>query len=185
LWVLQARLTNEEPQVRMGDQRDPKAQQRIAEQVASLASSDLPSQQILERTVSILAREKPLWNWVGIYLLDSDELVLGPYVGPRTEHERIPIGVGVCGQAVAESRDIAVDDVRSVDNYLACSATTRSELVVLISNNEHVVGQFDIDSDTVGAFAADDRALLAQLAELVAPYCAMMASALHKSPPSN
>jgi L-methionine (R)-S-oxide reductase len=169
----------------MSHQKDPRAQQGVVERVASLTSSGLPSEQILERTVSILATENRLWNWVGIYLLDDDELVLGPYVGPKTEHERIPIGVGVCGQAVAESRDIAVDDVRSLDNYLACSASTRSELVVLISNNERIVGQFDIDSDTVGAFAADDRALLAQLAELVAPCCATLAQGLHKSPRSN
>lgn len=153
-------------------------QQGVVDRVACVASSALASEPILAETVSILASEHPLWNWVGIYLLSGDELVLGPYVGPPTQHERIPVGLGVCGQAVAESHDLAVDDVRDLDNYLACSASTRSELVVLITDasSGDIVGQFDIDSDTVAAFSDEDRALLSHLAEIVAPHCATLVS---------
>src|SRR5687767_8118178 len=82
--------------------------------------------------VAALREQLPQASWVGIYWLEGDELVLGPYVGPPTDHTRIPVGKGVCGTAVAQDRDQVVPDVREVENYLACSATTRSELVVLI-----------------------------------------------------
>jgi len=88
--------------------------------------------------------------------------VLGPYVGAATDHVRIPVGRGVCGTAVAEDRDINVPDVREIENYIACSVGTRSELVVLIRAPEsgRVLGQLDLDSDRVAAFTdADEREL--------------------------
>lgn len=106
----------------------------------------------------------PQAGWTGIYWLKDDELVLGPYIGPPTEHTRIPVGHGVCGTAVAEGRDQIVPDVRERANYLACSTTTRSEIVVLIRANGKVIGQIDIDSDKVDAFSADDHAFLKMVA---------------------
>jgi L-methionine (R)-S-oxide reductase len=105
-------------------------------------------------------RELPQADWVGVYWLEGDALVLGPYLGVATEHVRIPVGVGVCGTAVAEDRDQVVVDVRARPNYLACSTATRSEIVVLIRSNGRVVGQLDLDSDRVGGFGADDHAFL-------------------------
>jgi L-methionine (R)-S-oxide reductase len=115
---------------------------------------------------------------VGVYLLVGDRLVLGPFVGPTTEHTRIPVGRGVCGTAVAEDRNIVVDDVRDLDNYLACSVGTRSEIVVLIRHGDEVVGQFDVDSDNVGAFGPADEALLEHLAALAALRCRRLAATL-------
>jgi GAF domain-containing protein len=68
-----------------------------------------------------------------------------------------------------------VEDVREVENYLACSIHTRSEIVVLIRHEGEIVGQFDIDSDTVGAFTAEDEALLEEIAGVVAPRVASLA----------
>jgi GAF domain-containing protein len=102
------------------------------------------------------------FDWVGVYLLENGELVLGPYVGAPTEHDRIPIGRGVCGTAVAEDRNVSVPDVREIDNYIACSVGTRSELVVLIREprSGRVVGQLDLDSDRLAAFGdVDEREL--------------------------
>jgi len=146
-----------------------------AEAEAALAG-DLPDEAAWARVVEVLAGGRPLWDWVGIYLLAGDTLVLGPYVGAPTEHTRIPVGVGVCGTAVARGANIVVEDVRLLDNYLACSAATRSELVVLIRDGGDVVGQFDIDSDTIGAFGSDDEALLERLAALAAPRCRRLAA---------
>jgi GAF domain-containing protein len=56
----------------------------------------------------------PWWTWVGVYLLVDDTLILGPYVGAATEHVRIPMGVGVCGTAVATAANVRVDDVREL-----------------------------------------------------------------------
>lgn len=120
---------------------------------------------MLARTaVDALSRELPQAGWVGVYWLDRDALRLGPYVGPKTEHVRIPVGTGVCGTAVAEDRDQVVDDVRTRENYLACSPTVRSEIVVLVRQNGHVVGQIDCDSDQVGAFGTQDHAFLKMVA---------------------
>jgi len=142
---------------------------------AALAG-DLPDEDALGRVVEILAAAHPAWGWVGVYLLAGDVLVLGPYVGPPTEHTRIPVGVGVCGTAVATDRNVVVDDVAGLDNYLACSTGTRSEIVVLIRDGGDVVGQFDVDSDDLAAFGPADEALLEHLAALAGPRCRRLAA---------
>lgn len=111
--------------------------------------------------VNLLAAERPHYKWTGVYMLHGDTLHLGPYVGAPTDHDRIPVGRGVCGTAVAENRNIVVHDVRTLSNYLACSAETRSEIVVLLRNAAgDVVGQIDVDGHEPGAFGPDDEALL-------------------------
>ena len=86
----------------------------------------------LQSAVEHLAATFPSFNWVGIYVLRGDTLELGPYIGAPTEHTRIKVGVGVCGTAVARNADMNVPDVRALDNYLACSIETASELVALV-----------------------------------------------------
>ena len=86
-------------------------------------------------------------------------------------------GDGVCGTAVSEDRNQIVDDVREVENYLACSIHTRSELVVLIRDSGEIVGEFDIDSDTVGAFSAEDESLLEEMGALISSRVASLATA--------
>jgi L-methionine (R)-S-oxide reductase len=144
----------------------------------ALLAGELPDRTALERVVAVLAAAHPHWGWVGIYLLVGDTLVLGPYVGPPTEHTRIAVGVGVCGTAVARDRNVVVDDVTTLDNYLACSTGTRSEIVVLIRDGGDVVGQFDVDSDDLAAFGPADEALLRHLAALAGPRCRRLAAAL-------
>jgi GAF domain-containing protein len=112
----------------------------------------------------LLAEAFPHYRWVGIYWLEGDTLVLGPYVGAPTDHQRIPVGRGVCGTAVAEGKNQIVADVRLLSNYLACSLETRSEIVVLIRHGERIVGQIDADGHEPGAFDATDEALLTQVA---------------------
>lgn len=150
----------------------------VAAEAAAVLSGDVPDETALRFVVELLAAAHPPWNWVGVYLLVGDTLVLGPFVGPDTEHTRIPVGRGVCGRAVAEERNLVVDDVRNLENYLACSLGTRSEIVVLIRDGGDVVGQFDVDSDDVAAFGPDDEALLGHLAGLAGPRCRRLAAAL-------
>jgi L-methionine (R)-S-oxide reductase len=114
--------------------------------------------------VRFLAATFPHYRWVGVYWLEGDTLALGPYVGPATEHTRIPVGRGVCGTAVAEGKNQVVPDFRRLANYLACSVETRSEIVVLIRRSGRVVGQVDADGHEVGAFDATDEALLEAVA---------------------
>ena len=143
----------------------------IRSQVEAALAEPGDAADVMMGVVSVLAAARPHWEWVGIYLLAGDTLVLGPYVGAPTEHTRIPVGAGVCGTAVAQGFNMIVDDVSRLDNYLACSATTRSEMVVLIRHQGQLVGQFDIDSDQPAAFGPADEALLEELAVMVAPSC--------------
>jgi GAF domain-containing protein len=119
--------------------------------------------------VEVLKREMPHYTWVGIYVLEGDELVLGPFLGKPSPHTRIPIGRGICGAAARERETIIVDDVNADSRYLACSLETRSEIVVPIMTGERVLGEIDIDSDRSAAFGPADKRLLESVASLLAP----------------
>ena len=121
----------------------------------------------LTRAVEILKSAVSDYTWVGIYLLDGDELVLGPYVGKPSPHTRIPLGRGICGAAATEKATIIVDDVNADARYLACSIETKSEIVVPIMRDSEVLGEIDIDSDRPAAFGPDDRTLLESVAALL------------------
>ena len=123
---------------------------------------------LLAETVSLLQRERPHYNWVGVYLLEGEELVLGPFVGKPTPHTRIPLDKGICGAAASSGKTVIVDDVNTDPHYLACSLETRSEIVVPIARAGHVLGEIDIDSDTPAAFTEEDRRLLEAVAEVLA-----------------
>jgi len=112
--------------------------------------------------------ELPGYHWSGIYRLEGDTLVLDEYVGADTDHTHIPVGRGVCGTAVAENKNQVIADVNTLDNYLACSLTTKSEIVVLIRDGEKILGQIDIDGHEVGAFGHADEQFLESLAALLA-----------------
>jgi len=126
--------------------------------------------ELLRTAVRCIEASDPRYHWVGIYLLEDDRLILHNYVGRPTDHSKIPVGVGVCGLAVAERRDINVPDVRAIENYLACSVETRSELVVLIEDREsgQIHGQIDLDSDRTAAFTKDDESELRRIADWLA-----------------
>ncbi len=127
------------------------------------------SARALDEAVRLLAAEMPTYTWVGVYLLEGDELVLGPFVGKPSPHTRIPLGRGICGAAATAKETIIVDDVNADPRYLACSLETRSEIVVPILLRGDVLGEIDIDSDQVAAFTAADRTLLERVAALLAP----------------
>ena len=120
------------------------------------------------QTVNILKDQMPDYSWVGIYLLDGEELVLGPFLGKPSPHTRIPLTKGICGAAALRKETVIVDDVDADPRYLACSLETRSEIVVPILRGSTVLGEIDIDSDKKAAFGRADRALLESIATLLA-----------------
>lgn len=127
---------------------------------------------VLRGVVELLSDRFPHYSWVGIYFVEGDDLVLGPWKGPQaTEHVRIPVGQGVCGAAAASGRTEIVDDVNADPRYLSCFPSTRSEIVVPIAFEGQVVGEIDIDSDEPAAFGENDRAFLERVALLVSPHC--------------
>ena len=152
----------------------------LRSEVGALVDSDASDEEVLNEVVRLVHEAHPVWDWSGIYLLVGDTLVLGPRTAP-VDHSRIGIGEGVCGTAVSENRNQVVEDVREVENYLACSIHTRSELVVLIRDQGKIVGEFDIDSDTVGAFTQKDEALLHEMGLLISGRVASLARSYESS----
>lgn len=137
--------------------------------ITAALADEQDARRAMELSVQLLAQHLPDYTWAGIYLLDGNELFLGPFVGKPSPHTRIPVGRGICGAAAAEKASIIVDDVNADPRYLACSIETRSEIVVPIMLEGEVLGELDIDSDKPAAFDAVDRALLEHVARLLAP----------------
>jgi L-methionine (R)-S-oxide reductase len=142
------------------------------EAIDRIVNREREADEVLRKTVEVLHDRFGHYSWVGIYLVEGGDLVLGPWKGPQaTEHVRIPIGRGICGAAAASGRTEIVDDVASDERYLACFPSTRSEIVVPISFEGRVVGEIDIDSDAAAAFTDEDRVLLERVAVLISPHC--------------
>jgi L-methionine (R)-S-oxide reductase len=142
------------------------------EAVDRIVNREPEADEVLRKTVEVLHDRFDHYSWVGIYLVEDGTLVLGPWKGPEaTEHVRIPVGQGICGAAVVSGETEIVDDVGADERYLACFASTRSEIVVPIVFDGRVVGEIDIDSDKWGAFGPQDRAFLERVALLISPHC--------------
>ncbi len=127
------------------------------------------------RSNSMLSREKKLlaicqllhdsieyYTWVGFYFANHENqtLHLGPYVGAETDHTVIPFGKGICGQVAVSNKNFVVPDVAAQDNYIACSLTVKSEIVVPLFVNGQNIGQIDIDSHVLNPFTEDDERFL-------------------------
>jgi len=125
--------------------------------------------EILEEAVRLMHEEVDAFHWTGIYELFPDDILrLGPFLGAPTDHVFIGVGRGVCGSAVAEERNMNIPDVRKVENYLACSTETTSELVVLIRSDGVIHAQIDIDSHQVNAFPPEIEAGVQAVADHLA-----------------
>ncbi len=107
----------------------------------------------------------PHFDWTGVYVLsEPGMLTLGPFRGAPTEHERIPVGRGICGRSAERDETVLVEDVAAEENYLACSLDTRAEIVVPIRVRGAYHAQIDVDSHTAAAFDAVDRKALEAIA---------------------
>jgi L-methionine (R)-S-oxide reductase len=131
---------------------------RLLASVIREASGPIEAQ---ESVCQILFEELDHYSWVGIYMVDGDELELAAWAGPEeTEHTRIKIGEGICGLAATTGETEIVPDVTHNDRFIACFPSTRSEIVVPILKDKEVVGEIDVDSDFVDAFDDKDVKLL-------------------------
>ena len=123
-----------------------------------------------QRVVDLLHDRFPPYDWVGIYWVEGGDLVLGPWTGPQaTEHTRIPIGTGVCGAAAESGRTEIVGDVSADPRYIACFASTKSEIVVPIFDGGEVIGEIDIDGSDLDAFDTTDARFLEEIAAFLVP----------------
>ncbi|MCL6014989.1 MAG: GAF domain-containing protein [Candidatus Thermoplasmatota archaeon] len=140
----------------------------IQRQIESVDALRLTSaRNMLNQFCSYISENNPKYNWVGVYVLKKNKLILESYVGKPTIHEEITIGEGLCSQAIVQNDVVNEPDVTSNSKYLACSLETRSELVVPVRSNGVPVGEIDIDSDTPKAFTEEDEKFISKLAELI------------------
>ncbi len=108
-------------------------------------------------------------NWVGFYLLEDNELILGPFQG-RVACVRIPIGKGVCGTAAYQRTTICVDDVHQFQGHIACDSHSRSEIVIPIIKKQQLLGVLDVDSPSYNRFSQKDQIFLEKVVELMVEY---------------
>ena len=116
---------------------------------------------ILQDVVDLLYLLFDKYNWIGIYIVKDNNLILGPWRGIQaTEHIKIPIGKGICGSAVKTGKTELINNVNNDNRYLACFTSTKSEIVVPIKRNDNVIGEIDIDSDKKDSFDHNDKEFL-------------------------
>ena len=108
-------------------------------------------------------------NWIGFYLYDDHELVLGPFQG-KVACLRIPIGKGVCGCAVKQKEVLRIDDVHQFPGHIACDSQSCSEIVLPIYDEKKIYGVLDIDSPHYHRFIQDDQELLEQVSKIILKY---------------
>jgi len=104
--------------------------------------------------------------WVGFYLVEGQELVLGPFQGP-VACTRIAKGKGVCGTAWNEKKTIIVPDVDQFAGHIACSSLSKSEIVIPAIKNENMVFLLDVDSDKIDQFDKVDQQFLEEIVNLL------------------
>ena len=126
------------------------------------SNSALDRDEKLLKICELLSNSIAYYNWVGFYFAnhETQTLHLGPYIGAETDHTVIPFGKGICGQVSVSNANFVVPDVADQDNYIACSFTVKSEIVVPLFVNGKNIGQIDIDSHVLDPFTeADERFL--------------------------
>ena len=126
------------------------------------SNSTISREEKLLKICQLLSDSIDYYNWVGFYFAnpETQTLHLGPYVGAETDHVVIPFGKGICGQVAVSNANFVVPDVAAQDNYIACSFTVKSEIVVPLFVNGENIGQIDIDSHVLDPFTkADERFL--------------------------
>ena len=126
------------------------------------SNSNTSKEEKLLKICELLSNSVEYYNWVGFYFANQETktLHLGPYVGAETDHTVIPFGKGICGQVAVSNANFVVPDVAAQDNYIACSFTVKSEIVVPLFVNGENIGQIDIDSHVLNPFTEEDERFL-------------------------
>ena len=127
-----------------------------------ISETQLSRDEKLQAICQLLNENIAHYNWVGFYFANHEDktLHLGPYVGAPTDHTVIPFVKGICGQVAESNANFVVPDVAAQDNYIACSFTVKSEIVVPLFVNGINIGQIDIDSHVLDPFTNEDERFL-------------------------
>ena len=123
---------------------------------------------VLQKVVNLLYENFDNYSWIGVYIVEGKDLILGPWKGLQaTEHTKIPLGKGICGSAAATGKTEVIPDVNADNRYLSCFISTKSEIVVPIKKNGKIIAEIDIDSDKKDAFTKEDEEFLEKVADLL------------------
>lgn len=135
-----------------------------------LHHTDILREDKLLQVCHLLRDNIDYYDWVGFYFANHEEktLHLGPYAGEPTDHTVIPFGKGICGQVAVSNENFVVPDVKAQDNYIACSFTVKSEIVVPLFVDGKNIGQIDIDSNVIDPFTELDERFLEFVNEEIA-----------------
>ena len=138
----------------------------LSKQLQSLIEDETNLIAILSNTSALLNDNLDQINWVGFYLIDNQELILGPFQGhPACVH--IAIGKGVCGTAVAQKQTQCIADVHQFPGHIACDAQSKSEIVIPLHQNNEIIGVLDIDSPINSRFTDEDQRQLENLVSII------------------
>ena len=135
-----------------------------------LSNENEPTAQRLKEVCELLQISVGYYDWVGFYFANEAErtLHLKAFAGEPTDHTVIPFGKGICGQVAVSNKNFVVPDVKAQDNYIACSITVKSEIVIPLFKDGKNIGQIDIDSHVEDPFSAEDERFLEWVNEEVA-----------------
>ena len=142
-----------------------KQYQSIIPQIKALVEGEYDLVANLANVAAAL-KEQFGWWWVGFYLVQEDELVLGPFQGP-VACTRIKKGRGVCGTSWQKAQTLIVPDVEKFPGHIACSSLSRSEIVVPAIRNNEVIAVLDVDSEELNHFDETDQFYLEKVIELI------------------
>ncbi|MFJ6458524.1 GAF domain-containing protein [Staphylococcus capitis] len=138
----------------------------LTKQLKSLIEDEHHLIAILSNTSALINDHLDQVNWVRFYLIEDNELILGPFQGhPACVH--IEIGKGVCGTAVSEDATQRVSDVHQFPGHIACDANSKSEIVIPIHVNDKIIGVLDIDAPIKDRFTWDDQEGLEQVVQIL------------------
>lgn len=105
-------------------------------------------------------------NWCGFYLVNKEELILGPFQG-MPACTKIQIGKGVCGTAAQKQETVLVNNVHEFEGHIACDAASNSELVVPIVKDGELVGVLDLDSEEFERFTMLEKDYLEKAVDIL------------------
>lgn len=138
----------------------------LQKQLISLIEDESNLIAILSNTSALLNDHLDQINWVGFYLIENNELILGPFQGhPACVH--IQIGKGVCGTAVSNNETQVVKDVHQFPGHIACDANSNSEIVIPIHKANEIIGVLDIDAPIKNRFNNEDRKELEKVVSII------------------
>ncbi|KFL44173.1 hypothetical protein CH76_02465 [Lysinibacillus sp. BF-4] len=138
----------------------------LQQQLGALLAGETNMIANLSNTSALLNQFLHTVNWVGFYLREGDELVLGPFQG-LPACVRIPLGSGVCGSSAAKDKTFVVEDVHQFPGHIACDAASRSEIVIPLHRDGEVIGVLDIDSPVTARFTEQDKQGLENIIRLL------------------